>query len=137
MTKLLEKALATVRQLSPENQDEIARAMLTLAGDEGEPEEIDPTHLQDVLESLAQAKRRQFATDVEVRSGLPSLRPMKLRFTPRAVENLAQIADYIHERNPRRHFACVSPFMRACKISSCFRRLAGDRTPRGSQVRDA
>jgi toxin ParE1/3/4 len=25
---------------------------------------------------------------------------MKLRFTPRAVENLAEIADYIHERNP-------------------------------------
>lgn len=66
MTKLLEKALETVRQLSPENQDEIARAMLTLAGDEGEPEEIDPAHLQDVLESLAQAKRREFATDAEV-----------------------------------------------------------------------
>jgi toxin ParE1/3/4 len=25
---------------------------------------------------------------------------MKLRFTPRAVANLAEIADYIHERNP-------------------------------------
>jgi hypothetical protein len=40
--------------------------MLTLAGDGGEPEEVDPAHLQDVLESLAQAKRRQFATDAEV-----------------------------------------------------------------------
>ena len=66
MTKLLEKALQGVRQLPPENQDEIARAMLTLAGDEGEVEEIDPAHVQDVLESLAQAKRRQFATDAEV-----------------------------------------------------------------------
>ena len=66
MTKLLEKALEAVRQLSPDNQDEIARAMLTLAGDEGAPEEIDPAHVQDVLESLAQAKRRQFATDAEV-----------------------------------------------------------------------
>jgi hypothetical protein len=66
MTKLLEKALEAVRQLPPDNQDEIARAMLTLAGDEGEPEEIDPAHLPDVLESLAQAKRRQFATDAEV-----------------------------------------------------------------------
>ena len=36
------------------------------AGDEGEPEDIDPAHLADVLESLAQAKRRQFATDAEV-----------------------------------------------------------------------
>jgi hypothetical protein len=66
MTKLLEQALEAVRQLPPENQDEIARAMLTLAGDQGEMEPIDPTHLPDVLESLAQAKRRQFATDAEV-----------------------------------------------------------------------
>jgi hypothetical protein len=66
MTKLLEKALETVRRLSPDSQDEIARAMLTLAGDEGEPEPIDPAHLPDVLESLAQAQRRQLASDAEV-----------------------------------------------------------------------
>ena len=39
--------------------------MLSLAGKE-EMEGIDPSHLADVLESLAQAKRRQFATDTEV-----------------------------------------------------------------------
>jgi len=66
MTKLLEKALEIVRQLPPDSQDEIARAMLTLAGDDGEPEEIDPAHLSGVLESLARAKRREFATDAEV-----------------------------------------------------------------------
>jgi len=65
MTKLLDQALEAVRRLPSETQDEIARAMLTLAGDEGAPEQIDPTHLPDVLESLAQAKRRQFASDVE------------------------------------------------------------------------
>jgi hypothetical protein len=66
MTKLLERALEAVRRLPPDSQDEIARAMLSLAGNEGEPEPIDPEHLPDVLESLAQAKRRQFATDAEV-----------------------------------------------------------------------
>jgi hypothetical protein len=66
MTKLLERAIEAVRRLPPDNQDEIARAMLTLAGNDGEPESIDPAHLPDVLESLAQAKRRQFATDAEV-----------------------------------------------------------------------
>jgi DNA-binding TFAR19-related protein (PDSD5 family) len=66
MTKLLEKALQAVRLLPPENQDEIARAMLSLAGQASEPEEIDPAHLADVLEGLAQAKRREFATDAEV-----------------------------------------------------------------------
>ena len=65
MTKLLEKALEAVRQLPVENQDEIALAMLNLAG-EAEPEEIDPAHLTDVIESLAQAKRREFATDAEI-----------------------------------------------------------------------
>jgi hypothetical protein len=66
MTKLLEEALETVRQLPSASQDEIARAMLTLAGNEGEPEEIDPAHLPAVLEGLAQAKRREFASDAEV-----------------------------------------------------------------------
>jgi hypothetical protein len=66
MTKLLQKALEAVQQLPPESQDEIARAMLLLAGDEGQPEDIDPAHLSDVLEGLAQAKRREFASDAEV-----------------------------------------------------------------------
>ena len=67
MTKLLEKALEAVRQLPADSQDEIARAMLVLASsNDAEPEQIDPTHLADVLESLAQAKRREFATDQEV-----------------------------------------------------------------------
>jgi hypothetical protein len=66
MTKLLEKALEAVRRLPPDSQDEIALAMLTLTGNDGDPEEIGAAHLPAVLEGLAQAKRRQFATDDEV-----------------------------------------------------------------------
>lgn len=66
MTKLLEKALEAVRQLPPESQDQIAPAMLSLSGNEGEPEEVDPAHLPAVLEGLAQAKRRHIAADAEV-----------------------------------------------------------------------
>ena len=67
MTKLLEQALEAVRLLPAESQDEIARAILTLArGDDREPEPIDPAHLAAVLEGLAQAERREFATDEEV-----------------------------------------------------------------------
>jgi hypothetical protein len=67
MTKLLDQALEAIRKLPADSQDEIARAMLMLAnGQEDEPEEIDPTHLTDVLEGLAQARRRQFATDAEI-----------------------------------------------------------------------
>jgi hypothetical protein len=60
MTKLLENALEAVRQLPPDSQDEIARLMLSLTGSQGESEEIDPAHLPDVLESLAQAQAAAF-----------------------------------------------------------------------------
>jgi hypothetical protein len=52
--------------LPSDSQDEIARAMLQLASSGGEPEPVDPAHLPAVLEGLAQAKRREFATDAEV-----------------------------------------------------------------------
>jgi hypothetical protein len=64
--KLLEQALEAVRHLPAESQDEIARAMLHLAAGDGEPEPIDPAHLPAVLDGLAQAKRREFATDAEI-----------------------------------------------------------------------
>jgi len=66
MTKLLEKALEAVRLLPDESQDEIARAMMLLVRNEAEPKPIDPAHLPAVLEGLAQAKRREFATDAEI-----------------------------------------------------------------------
>jgi hypothetical protein len=66
MTKLLEKARDAVRRLPPDSQDHIALAVPSLSGEEGEPEEVDPAHLSAVLEGLAQAKRRQFATNAEV-----------------------------------------------------------------------
>jgi len=55
-----------VRRLPPDSRDHIALAMLSLSGTDEEPEEIDPAHLPDVLEGLAQAKRREFASDAEV-----------------------------------------------------------------------
>src|SRR5580692_8546784 len=45
MTKLLEQAIEAVRQLPADSQDEIARAILHLAGSEVEAELVDPTHL--------------------------------------------------------------------------------------------
>ncbi len=67
MTKLLEEAFELVRRLPADSQDEIARAMLSLAQpNAGELEDIDPAHLSDVLEGLAQARRREFATDAQI-----------------------------------------------------------------------
>ena len=67
MTKLLEQALEVVRRLPPDDQNNIARAMMTLAeGNTAAAEAIDPAHLPDILDSLAQARRREFASDEEV-----------------------------------------------------------------------
>jgi len=66
MTKLLEQAFEAARLLSPEAQDEIARAVLNLAASDQEPELLDPADLAAVLEGLAQARRGEFATKTEV-----------------------------------------------------------------------
>jgi hypothetical protein len=68
MTKLLEQALEAVRRLPAETQDQIARVILAFAGEQAEPGPIDPAHLPYVLEGLAQAERRHFATDAEVQA---------------------------------------------------------------------
>jgi hypothetical protein len=40
--------------------------MLRPASSGGEPEDIDAAHLESVFQGLAQAKRREFASDAEV-----------------------------------------------------------------------
>jgi hypothetical protein len=66
MTKLLEQGIEAVRRLPADAQDDIARTILHLAGTEATAEPTDPAHLRAVLEGLAQAKRREFATDDEI-----------------------------------------------------------------------
>jgi predicted transcriptional regulator len=66
MTELLEKAVEVVRRLAPEAQDDIARVMLRLTGQEEEPEPIEPDDVSAVLEGLAHAERGEFAGDAEV-----------------------------------------------------------------------
>jgi hypothetical protein len=62
MSKLLELAIDAVRALPSDVQDDIVHAMLMLAGNVAGPEPIDPAHLPAILEGLAQAKCREFAT---------------------------------------------------------------------------
>ena len=49
--------------------------MLTLASREEEAEDIDPAPMPDVLESLAQAKRREFETDAEAEAAFRRFDP--------------------------------------------------------------
>jgi hypothetical protein len=69
MTKLLDEAVETVRRLPPETQDEIARAMLALAGDESyDVYVLTPEEEAAIAESEAEVARGEFAAGEEVRA---------------------------------------------------------------------
>lgn len=69
MTKLLDRALQVARNLPPEEQDDIARVVLRLAGadDEG-PVPLSPEEKNAIAQSKAAAARGEFATEDEMRA---------------------------------------------------------------------
>src|ERR1700730_9637799 len=68
MTKLLEQAVDAVRGLPPEIQDELARMLLQLAGEDLPVLQLSAEEVASFDESLAQADRGEFATDEQVRA---------------------------------------------------------------------
>jgi hypothetical protein len=69
MTKLLDEALAAVRNLSPAEQDKIARAMLRLTGTDNEPPvALSTDERAAITASKAAAARGEFASDEQVRA---------------------------------------------------------------------
>ena len=68
MTRLFEQAVETVRGLPPEMQDELARMLLQLAGEDQPSLQLGPEEEASLDESLAQADRGEFATDDQVRA---------------------------------------------------------------------
>ena len=70
MTELLQKALEAVRQLSAGDQDEIARAMLALAGanTDGDPVALTADERAAIARSKAAAAQGEFATEDQVRA---------------------------------------------------------------------
>ena len=69
MTKLLEQAIETARRLAPDEQDDIARAIMQLAGDSAMPPiPLTPEERQAIAKSKAASARGEFATDDEVRA---------------------------------------------------------------------
>ena len=68
MTTLLDQAIRTVRELPPETQDALARILLQLAGEDQPVLQLSAAEEASFEESLAQADRREFATDEQVRA---------------------------------------------------------------------
>jgi hypothetical protein len=63
MTKLLEQAIAKVRELPAEEQDALAAIMLSLAGSDASGFPLDPATEDAIREGLAQAERGEFVPD--------------------------------------------------------------------------
>ena len=66
MTKLLEKAIAKVRELSEEEQDALAIQLLAMAESGAFPVELDEETEAAIREGLEQARRGEFASDAEI-----------------------------------------------------------------------
>ena len=66
MTPLLEQAVAMASALPDEQQDELARILLQLAGLEQPACQLSPEEEADLDAALAEAERGEFATDEEV-----------------------------------------------------------------------
>jgi len=68
MTKLLDRAVDAARGLPPEEQDEIARIVLRLAGDDEPASPLTADERVAIARSKAAAARGEFASDEVVRS---------------------------------------------------------------------
>ena len=68
MTRLFEQAVATVAALPEEQQDDIARMLLQLAGVEQPPYILTPEEEADLDASIAEAERGEYASDEDIRA---------------------------------------------------------------------
>ena len=66
MTKLLEQAIAKIREMSESDQDLAADFLLALASKHSEPERLDDGTRAAIQEGLAQAERGEFVSDEEM-----------------------------------------------------------------------
>ena len=69
MSNLLDQALESVRRLDPAIQDDIARVMKVLAGDEDVPlVQLTSEEREAIARSKAETARGEYATDEQVRA---------------------------------------------------------------------
>jgi hypothetical protein len=68
MTKLLEHAVDSVRALPTEVQDELARLLLQVAGEEQPVIQLTAEERADLTEADMEIARGEFATEEEIRS---------------------------------------------------------------------
>ncbi|WP_425463637.1 hypothetical protein [Methylobacterium oryzihabitans] len=75
MTELLDRAVQRVRALPSSQQDELARILLRLAGDEEAIYRLTPEEEVDLIEAEAEIARGELATTAEVDAVFTKFRP--------------------------------------------------------------
>ena len=68
MTRLLERAVETIRTLPPATQDALARFLLELAAEDQPVIQLTPEDDADLAEADAEIARGEFATDEQMRA---------------------------------------------------------------------
>ena len=68
MTELFDKAVLTARDLPPDMQDDIARMVLMLAGNDQPVVHLTPEEKTSFQDSLEQARKGEFATEEQVQA---------------------------------------------------------------------
>ena len=68
MTELLDRAVASLQALPPDAQDDVARLLLQWVGEEQALVQLTAKEEASFVESLAQADRREFASDEDVQA---------------------------------------------------------------------
>ena len=68
MTKLLDQAIAKIRELPDSDQDEAAEILFALAAKRGEPVQLDDETRAAIREGLAEAERGEFVSDEEMKA---------------------------------------------------------------------
>ena len=68
MTELLEHAFERIRALPPDQQDEFARVLLRLAGEDEPVYQLTPEEEADFEQARAEIARGEYATDDDLKS---------------------------------------------------------------------
>ena len=119
MTKLLEQAVEAARALPPESQDDIARVVLHLAGNEEPPVVLlrRGTRRAHPLESCRRPWRVCHGRTGA--GGLGQARLVKLRYTLPALDDLKAVFDYIDRQSPQGARPRPDAHSGDCRSSCC------------------
>ena len=75
MTDLLQQAIERVRTLPPNQQDDLARVLMSLAGDDEAVYQLTPEEEADLIEAEGEIEGGELATEAEVEAVFAKYRP--------------------------------------------------------------